>query len=194
MGKGERTVRKVSLSERKEGKKERKGKGKERKERKALALLKGSMGPLLTREAAACATFHKSHKWHTARRFVPVLWFGTFHSTGSMGEPTGKERKKGARVKTTVPSVLSTIARKVTRRTMAGPDASYSLKPAESLSRCPHTRQGVKRLPGASGSLSALISAAYGSGCHQDASKGKELYAPKRGKTARTCGKLRART
>ena len=119
------------------------------------------MGPLLTREAAACATFHKSHKWHTARRFVPVLWFGTFHGIGRKGEPTGKERKKGARVKTTAPPVLSSTAQKVTRRTITGANASYSLKPAESLSRCPHTRQGLKALLGAPRHLSQLISAAY---------------------------------
>jgi hypothetical protein len=137
------------------------------------------MGPLPAREAACCATFHKSHKWHTARRFVPVLWFGTFHGIGRKGEPTGKERKKGARVKTTAPPVLSSTAQKVTWRTITGPNASYSLKPAESLSRCPHARQGVKRLPGASRSLSALISAAYGSGRQLRAPKGKELRAPK---------------
>jgi hypothetical protein len=90
-----------------------------------------------------------------------------------------KERRKGARVKTTPPTILSTIARKVTRRTMTGPNASHSLKAAESLSRCPHTRQRVKALLGASRSLSALISAPYGSGCRQDASKVEELRAPK---------------
>jgi hypothetical protein len=75
----------------------------------------------------------------------------------------GKERKKGARVKTTLPPILSTIERKVTRRTITGPNASHSLKAAESLSSCPHTRQRVKALLGASRGLSALISATYGS-------------------------------
>ena len=49
----------------------------------------------------------------------------------------------------------------VTRQTPRAPDASHSLKPAESLSRCPHTRQGLKALPGAPRCLSQLISATY---------------------------------
>ena len=49
----------------------------------------------------------------------------------------------------------------VTPRTPRAPDASYSLKPAKILSRCPHTRQRVKRLLAPSRRLSELISAAY---------------------------------
>jgi hypothetical protein len=106
----------------------------------------------------------------------------------------GKERKKGARVKTTAPPVLSSTAQKVTRRTITGANASYSLKPAESLSRGAHTRRrGAKALLGASRSLSALISAAYGSGRQLRAPKGKELRAPKSGKLRAPKGKeLRA--
>jgi hypothetical protein len=91
----------------------------------------------------------------------------------------GKERKKGARVKTTAPPVLSSTAQKVTRRTITGANASYSLKPAESLSRGAHTRRGAKALLGASRSLSALISAAYGSGRQLRAPKSGKLRAPK---------------
>jgi hypothetical protein len=65
-----------------------------KKGKQGSRLLKGSMGPLLTRDAAACATFRRKKKWHTARRFVTVLWFGTFHSTGRKGEPTGKKERK----------------------------------------------------------------------------------------------------
>ena len=151
------------------------------------------MGPLLTREAAACATFRPERKCHTARPFVPALWFGTFHGIGRKGEPTGKERKKGARVKTTAPPVLSSTAQKVTRRTITGANASYSLKPAESLSRGAHTRRGAKALLGASRSLSALISAAYGSGRQLRAPKSGKLRAPKSGKLRAPKGKeLRA--
>jgi hypothetical protein len=105
----------------------------------------------------------------------------------------GKERKKGARVKTTAPPVLSSTAQKVTRRTITGANASYSLKPAESLSRGAHTRRGAKALLGASRSLSALISAAYGSGRQLRAPKSGKLRAPK-GKELRApkSGKLRA--
>ena len=49
----------------------------------------------------------------------------------------------------------------VTPRTPRRLDASHSLKPAESLFRCPHTRQGLKALLGAPGRLSQLISATY---------------------------------
>ena len=49
----------------------------------------------------------------------------------------------------------------VTRQTPRRPDASHSLKPANFPSRGPHTRQGLKALLGAPGSLSQLISAAY---------------------------------
>ena len=44
---------------------------------------------------------------HTARRSVAVLWFGPLPSISRKGEPMGKERKKGARVKTTLPPILS---------------------------------------------------------------------------------------
>ena len=49
------------------------------------------------------------------------------------------------------------VARQAPRRL----DASHSLKPAKILSRCPHTRQGVKRLLAPSRRLSELISALY---------------------------------
>ena len=51
----------------------------------------------------------------------------------------------------------------VARQTPRPPDTSHSLKPAKMLSRCPHTRQGVKRLLAPSRRLSELISATYGS-------------------------------
>jgi hypothetical protein len=51
----------------------------------------------------------------------------------------------------------------VARQTPRRLDASHSLKPAKILFRCPHTRQGVKRLLAPSGRLSELISATYGS-------------------------------
>ena len=51
----------------------------------------------------------------------------------------------------------------VTRQTPRRLNASHSLKPANFPSRCPHTRQGLKALLGASRRLSELISATYGS-------------------------------
>ena len=49
----------------------------------------------------------------------------------------------------------------VARQTSSRLDASHSLKAADFLFRCPHTRQGSKALLGATGSISELISAAY---------------------------------
>ena len=58
-------------------------------------------------------------------------------------------------------AILSRNSFFVARQTPRPPDASHSLKPAKILSRCPHTRQGVKRLLAPSRRLSELISALY---------------------------------
>lgn len=50
----------------------------------------------------------------------------------------------------------------VAPRTMAGSNASYSLKAAESAARCPHSGKGTARLLAASRGLSGVISALYG--------------------------------
>lgn len=58
-------------------------------------------------------------------------------------------------------AILSRNSFFVARQTPRRLDASHSLKPAKILSRCPHTRQRVKRLLAPSRRLSELISAAY---------------------------------
>jgi hypothetical protein len=45
---------------------------------------------------------------HTLRDVVPVLWFGTFHSTGSMGDPMGTETKPAHMHATTTKSASLT--------------------------------------------------------------------------------------
>jgi hypothetical protein len=84
------------------------------------------------------------------------------------------------------PAILSTIAQKVARRTVTAETPCPIWKAAESASRCGDSREGLKRLTEAPGSLSALISAAYGSLQYKElerpkgiannsAPKGKEL-------------------
>jgi hypothetical protein len=87
-----------------------------------------------------------------------MVWHLSAHR--QEGRTYRKERKKGARVKTTPPRILSTLAQKVTARTITALIRCHSWIPAERPSRCPHACQGVKRLLGAPESLSAPISAA----------------------------------
>ena len=87
----------------------------------------------------------------------PPIWYGLSqpYKMQTTNKGTARARKN---------HTLQFLSRKpffVTRQTPRAPSASYSLKPAESLSRCPHTRQGLKALLGASRHLSQLISAAY---------------------------------
>ena len=75
--------------------------------------------------------------------------------------PTNKRTERARKNHT-----LRFLSRKpfcVTPQTPRRLNASHSLKPANFPSRCPHTRQGLKALLGASRRLSELISATYGS-------------------------------
>jgi len=59
---------------------------------------------------------------------------------------------------------LSSNPLNVAARTLTGSNASYSLKAAETASRCAHTGQGGKRATEASRGVWRVISAAYGLG------------------------------
>ena len=75
--------------------------------------------------------------------------------------PTNKRTERACENHTS--AILSRKPFFVARQTPRRLNASYSLKPAKMLSRCPHAWQRVKRLLGAPRRLSELISATYGS-------------------------------
>ena len=75
--------------------------------------------------------------------------------------PTNKRTERAQKNHTS--AILSRKPFCVTPQTPRRLNASHSLKPANFPSRCPHTRQGLKALLGASRRLSELISATYGS-------------------------------
>lgn len=77
--------------------------------------------------------------------------------------PPANKRTARARENHTL-RILSRKPLTVARQTITRPNASYSLKTAKTPSRCPHTRQGCKRLLAPPRGLSAPINATYKSG------------------------------
>lgn len=76
-------------------------------------------------------------------------------------------------MKYTTTAERSTSSAFVAPRTVTGSNASYSLKAAESVARCPHSGKGTARLLEASRGLSCVISALYRLGKNRSRPNGK---------------------